>query len=198
MKLAERAPAAPSSFKAKASLWRPEAMMLVRGAETAELLQPEPADRYAAIDDIGAGIVVLRVSRWPKVDGWGRLAFPKGGAYPVTVQLPLDDFQAQVNFQRAQHAQAAPERPLRVGDVFLIRGMPKDVVPIDAEMWDISAAGRNVAKAAYYGAGAATVDDDYIEKMGAVAPEPMEESPSGTFDIRQQQMPPEGPKAMRS
>ena len=112
----------------------------------------------------------------------------------MTVQLPLDDFQLQVNFQRAQHAQAAPDRLLRVGDVFLVRGMPGEVLPTDAEIWDISAAARDVAKAAYYGAGAATVDEDYIEKMGAVAPEPMAEAPSGTFDIRQQAMPPAGPE----
>ena len=79
MKIAERAPAAASSFKAKSRLWRPEAMTLVNGHATEELLQPEPDDRYSAVDDIGAGIIVLRVSRWPKVDGWGRLAFPRGG-----------------------------------------------------------------------------------------------------------------------
>lgn len=192
MKIAERAPAAASSFKAKSRLWRPEAMSLVNGHETEELLQPETEDRYAAIDDIGAGIVVLRVSRWPKVDGWGRLAFPKGVRYPLTAQLQQDAFQAQVDSEREKHAQAAPHRQLRVGDVFLIRGMPKDEVPSGAEIWDISAAGRNVAKAAYYGAGAATVDDDYIEKMAASAAEPIDEAPSGTFDIRQQAMPPPG------
>ncbi|MEO8540550.1 MAG: hypothetical protein ABI577_12495 [bacterium] len=189
MKLSERAPAAASSFKAKTRLWTPEIVVLEAGRESTDPLPPKESDRYAAVDDIGAGIVVLRISRWPHMDGSGRLAFPRGKGFPMTVAVPRDEFQGRVNAERSRHAQAAPDRLLRVGDVFLLRGLAPSGKPEEAEAWDVSAAGRDVAKAAYYGAGAATVDPDYIEQMGAAAPTPVEADPPGTFDIRQQPLP---------
>ena len=193
MKMAERAPAAAASFKPKARLWRPEILVTHDGRDATEVLDTLADDRYAAVDDIGSEIVVLRVSRWPNVDGWGRLAFPKGRGFPLTLQVPRAEFQARIDSERLLHSQAAPDRLLRVGDVFLLRGLASPPKPQDAEIWDISAAGRDVAKAAYYGAGAATVDQDYIEQMGAVpAAAEMQAAPAGTFDIRQQALPPQG------
>lgn len=193
MKMAERAPAAAASFKPKARLWRPEILVSHDGRDTTEVLDTLVDDRYTAVDDIGSQIVVLRVSRWPNVDGWGRLAFPRGRGFPVTLQVLRDEFQARIDSERLRHSQAAPDRLVRVGDVFLLRGPASPPKPQDAEIWDISAAGRDVAKAAYYGAGAATVDQDYIDQMGAVpAAAEMEAAPAGTFDIRQQALPSQG------
>jgi hypothetical protein len=193
MKMAERAPAAAASFKPKARLWHPEIVVSHDGRDATQVLETLATDRYAAVDDLGSAIVVLRVSRWPNVDGWGRLAFPRGRGFPLTLQVPRLEFQARIDSERLRHSQAAPDRLLRVGDVFLLRGLVSSLKPQDAEIWDISAAGRDVAKAAYYGAGAATVDQDYIDQMGAVpAAAEMESAPAGTFDIRQQALPPQG------
>lgn len=192
MKLSERAPAAAASFKAKARLWKPEILVLRSGAEHEEVFETVESDLYAAIDDLGGGIAVLRVSRWPNVDAWGRLAFPRGRGFPMTVPVPRFEFQEHLNAERLAHTQSAPDRPIRVGDTFLFRNASTAAL-LQAETRDISAAGRDMAKAAYYGAGAATVDQDYIEQMVATpATEAPAQPEAGTFDISQQALPPQG------
>lgn len=188
MKMEERAPASAASFKPKARLWKPEMALIRDGAETETVMETAESDLYAAVDDLAVDVAALRVSRWPKVDGWGRLAFPRGRGFPLTVHVSRAALQARADEQRAAHAQAAPDRLLRVGDVFLVRGAPAATL-LAGELWDISAAGRDVAKAAYYGAGAATVDEEYVQQMVA-APAAVEVAAEpGAFDIRQQALP---------
>jgi hypothetical protein len=123
MKLNERAKPAQASFQAK-GLWAPDVPLSNDGIDS--MLRRLPADvedRYAAVDDIGSGVIVLRISRWPKVDRWGRLVFSRNARFPVSVHAVLSAFQARVDEMRTGHSQAAPDRELRVGDVFLLRGM---------------------------------------------------------------------------
>mgnify|MGYP000920411247 CR=1 FL=1 len=188
MKMAERAPASAASFKPKARLWEPEVNIVTNGAESEIILEAQADDLYAAIDDLSGDVAALRLSRWPRVDAWGRLAFPRARLYPMTIHLSRSGLQARADSERARHGQAAPDRLLRVGDVFLVRdGAPGKV--LEAELWDISAAGRDVAKAAYYGAGAATVDEEYIQQMVAAPPAVEVAGEAGAFDIRQQALP---------
>lgn len=191
MKLAERAPASAASFKPKARLWQPEVILLKDGAETETPIDTNSTDLYAAIDDLSGDVAAARVSRWPNVDAWGRLAFPRGRGFPVTVHVSRAALQQRADEQRAAHAQAAPDRLLRVGDVFLLRGANAAKL-LDGELWDISAAGRDVAKAAYYGAGAATVDEEYVQQMVAAPPTVEVAAEPGEFDIRQQALPAQG------
>ncbi len=188
MKIAERAPASAASFKPKARLWQPEVMLLHDGVESETVLEVAADDLYAAVDDLASDVAALRVSRWPNVDGWGRMAFPKGRGYPRTVHVSRTALQTRADEQRAAHAQAAPDRLLRVGDVFLFRAADPEAL-LQAELWDISAAGRDVAKAAYYGAGAATVDEEYVQQMVSAPPTVEVAAEPGAFDIRQQALP---------
>lgn len=188
MKLAERAPASAASFKPKPRLWQPEVALVQAGAETQIIMETREDDLYAAVDDLAGDVAALRVSRWPKVDGWGRLAFPRSRGFPLTTHVSRAALQQRADEQRSTHTQTAPDRLLRVGDVFLVRGAGTKNL-MDGELWDISAAGRDVAKAAYYGAGAATVDEEYVQQMVA-APAAVEVAAEpGAFDIRQQALP---------
>ena len=65
---------------------------------------PRVGDRYAVVDDVEAGQVILVLDRWPNVDAAGHLVF-SGTA--VIRDFPASVFQAFVDQQRAQAGQPA-------------------------------------------------------------------------------------------
>lgn len=110
-------------------------------------------DWYAVVDDIAEGTVVLEIASWPKLDKGSHLRFDV-----IYVQsYPLDALQQVANRGRAQHGQPAADRPLRTGDAFWIQceDRPGENVvspEFDGRVLDITAAAREQAKIALYGA----------------------------------------------
>lgn len=116
--------------------WVPEVRR--EGAEPVEVA-PEPGDRYAVVDEIIGGDVRLAVASWPQVDGAGRLRFGEGSE-PVEIERAA--LQAKVDAQREREGQLA--RPLRIGDVFLVRGA--GTLDSWERVLDITASSRRAAK----------------------------------------------------
>lgn len=116
--------------------WVPEIRR--EGAEPVEVA-PEPGDRYAVVDEIIGGDVRLAVTTWPEVDEAGRLRFTEGSE-PVDVEGTA--LQGKVDAERTREGQLV--RPLRIGDVFLVRGFGP-VASWDRVL-DITASSRRAAK----------------------------------------------------
>jgi hypothetical protein len=106
-------------------------------------VDPQASDAYVVVDAMLEGRVRLVVAPWPRLDRDGRLHFDdlgRGlGLYAVST------VQALVDRHRALQGQLA--RPLRVGDVFLVRGDPSRL-----RGWgyvvDVTLGARAVAKVA--------------------------------------------------
>jgi hypothetical protein len=83
-------------------------------------MDPEASDAYVVVDAILEGRVRLVVAPWPRLDRDGRMHFHDlgRGLGPYAGR----NVQALVDRHRAQQGQLP--RPLRVGDVFLVRGDP--------------------------------------------------------------------------
>ena len=101
----------------------------------------------------------------------------------------LETSQAAINQARLAKHVTGPERRLRTGDVFAVRGLPArpDGIGAAAEIWDVSLAARKAAKAALYGAAASTVEEEYAREM-VISAEYEEIQPTmepGQFDVRQ-------------
>jgi hypothetical protein len=108
---------------------------------------------YAVVDDIAEGTVVLQIASWPNLDKDSHLRFDVIYEQPY----PLDALQQVVNRGRAQHGQPAADRPLRTGDAFSIQceDRPGENVispKFEGSVLDITAAAREQAKIAMYGA----------------------------------------------
>ena len=127
--------------RAGRGVWQPEPEGVV--SEFA----PGVGDRYAVVDDVEAGQVILVLDRWPNVDAAGHLVF-SGTA--VIRDFPASVFQALVDQQRAQAGQPAADRALRVGDVFWIRaGADKPLdTPSEWRVLDVTGPARRAARAA--------------------------------------------------
>lgn len=113
----------------------------------------EKTDWYAVVDDIAEGTVVLQIANWPKLDRGNHLCFDK--IYEQS--YPLDALQQVVNRDRSRYGQPAADRPLRTGDAFRIRckDRPGENVispEFQGNVLDITAAAREQAKIAMYGA----------------------------------------------
>jgi hypothetical protein len=184
MQAEQRAKTGKARFEPHERLWQP---FTVHGDDGSDWRRFDVTaeDTYVVVEDIEDGRVVFEISRWPRIDHDGRLFF---GGDPAEIFDDLDTAQEAINAARAGHEVTAPDRPLRIGDVFAVGGLPDDAEAIGAAMWirDISLAGRNAAKAALYGAAASTVKPGYADEM-AISGEVEESSPeSGEYDVRQQ------------
>ena len=72
------------------------------------------------VDDFGDGTVTLAACQWPSVDQGGRLVFPSPESRGAS-SFDRGSLQAAINVHRQSRGQLAPDRPLRVGDVFQVR-----------------------------------------------------------------------------
>ena len=133
-------------------LWRP---VELKG------LSVKRSDTYLTIDDrnpgeVGAEVITILTSvavPWPHLDEAGRLTFrsPRSAtpSEPSILYLEETAFRAQVDASRKRHQQLA--RGIRVGDAFWVRGSsPQSSAWTD--IVDVSAAARQTAKIALYGA----------------------------------------------
>jgi hypothetical protein len=128
------------SFRATGRRWVP----VVKDAAGTRLpVDPEASDAYVVVDAILEGQVRLVVAPWPRLDRGGRLHFDdlgRGlGPYRIgSVQTLVD---------RHRERQGQLPRPLRVGDVFLVRGNPRRLRAWD-HVVDVTLGARAVAKVA--------------------------------------------------
>ncbi len=160
MKYEERSPVEAPMLEAGGVLWQPS--MSAAGGTVPYV--PAPDDRYAVIEDMAEGLVVIQYAAWPHLDAGGRLVFD---GEVVTSVEPADEAQAAVNRARVQMQSDAPERPLRVGDAFAVGAAtdPASGIAQATKIVDISASARRAAKAALLGAAASTVEQRYTRAM---------------------------------
>ena len=102
-------------------------------------LSPGPDDRYAVVDEIIGEDLRLAVTSWPEVDGAGRLHFGQGSE---PFGFDLSALQGEVDGHRKEEEQLP--RPLRIGDVFFIRGFGE--LGTWERVLDITGASRRAAK----------------------------------------------------
>jgi hypothetical protein len=147
----------------------------------------QPGDRYASVDDVADGVVIFSVSEWPRLDREGRLCWTSG---PFELVGSEREVQGIVDTARAAAGITAPDRPVRVGDAFLVRGVPDERASLSQAslVLDISAAARDAARAALYGAVASTLPTDDAERMAVTQRYEQPEPDSGYFDVRQQRV----------
>jgi hypothetical protein len=162
----------------------------VHGAEGEQrgAVDVRPGDLYASVDDVADGTVVFEVSEWPRLDREGRLHWGFEDE-PFELVAGQQDAQQIVDANRHQHDMTGPDRPIRVGDVFLLRGL-RDEEPLDqAELvLDVSAAAREAAKAALYGAAGSTLSEHAAMEMMVMAEYEEAEPETGHFDVRQRKL----------
>jgi hypothetical protein len=138
--------------------------------------------QYVVVDELGDDVAVLVMCSWPSLDEFGRLRF---GEERVTYWIVADRLQQMVDFDRTEANAEAPNRPLRVGDVFAAQPRVPSTEVVDVaelvshslgrdamastqrriELLDVSAPARNAAKTALYGAAAPAVSETYAERV---------------------------------
>jgi len=150
--------AEPRTARAPGRPWRPADTPLADGR-----LEPAAGDRYVAVDRIDGTVVTLAVAPWPLVDGaTGRLDFgPVRNR--VTRTATADRLQRRVDQDRAERGQL--RRPLRVGDVFLVRGLAGPPSRWAAVV-DLTRASRLAAKAALFATAAPAPLRDELRTYG--------------------------------
>lgn len=141
-------------------------------------------DNYVVVEDIDDARVVFEISRWPEVDRGGRLDF-KGE--PSELYDDLAVAQEVIDEARDADGVTGSDRPLRVGDVFLVKDLATgaDSITSAGTIRDVSLAARLAAKSALFGAAASTVPEEYVEAM-AIEREIKPPSRRGLFDVRQE------------
>jgi hypothetical protein len=184
MQVEERVAKAPEAFEPSedAHRWTP---YIVHGPEDSDRrpVHVREGDRYLSVDDVADGLVVMEVSSWPLLDREGRLWW-EDDPYEFVTSLPR--MQAVVDGARRAAGIIAPDRPIRVGDAFLARGLTRRHRYLTrVQLVDVSAAAREAAKMALYGAVASTLDRDQAWRM-TVTQQYQEPAPDvGIFDVRQ-------------
>jgi len=184
MQAEQRAKIDKERFEPQEQLWQPFTVHGEDGSDRRKL-DVTGEDGYVVVEDIEDGRIVFEISVWPRLDQDGRLFFTGD---PRELYEDLTDAQETIDATRAVDQVTAPDRPLRIGDVFAVRNLPGNAEGIGAaeSIRDISLAARNAAKAALYGAAASTVEPEYAEEM-AISGDVEEASPgSGEYDVRQQ------------
>jgi hypothetical protein len=140
-------------------LWNPTAPE--QTSNPFDEIEPRASDYHLVVDEIDGNRVRLVISSWPLVDVDDRLVFPGPESEsegllddPSDSELILDAsaLHSTVTQERANRQQLAPDRPLRVGDVFWFRPAadwaPVDEVELNGELIDVTFAARGEAKAA--------------------------------------------------
>jgi hypothetical protein len=89
-----------------------------------------PPDWYVVVDELDELGCRLAVDRWPDRDAEGRLVFDDG---EQLVSVPPARLHEAVVGARIEHGDAAPERPLRIGDAFALWWGPlaRDLLGLD-------------------------------------------------------------------
>lgn len=183
-------PAEPPATEAEPAPWRPTEDMFGERRR-----DPEPGDRYVAVDRVDGRVVTLATAPWPTVDpSTGRFDFgPRGDRTVDTVKLAA--LQERVDRDRSTSA-GQVVRPIRPGDAFLVAGYGSDPGAW-VEVIDVTRSARIAAKAALLATAspAPTVEelDAYGLDRTIVEPEGSEEAARPEEPSADQ--PPPGPVA---
>ena len=179
--------AEPAPERAGATAWRPDVVPFDADA-------PDPAqDRYVAVDRIDEDVATIVVARWPSVDqATGRLTFG-AGRERLVVTADAETLRRRVDVDRRVLRQL--RRPVRVGDVFWVRGFDND-----PSAWgrviDVTRAGRFAAKAALLATAAGAPSQDASAAFGIETAEPVDLEPRpAPFADDAEALPPPGPVA---
>ncbi|MGH8945491.1 MAG: hypothetical protein ACRDVL_05025 [Acidimicrobiia bacterium] len=183
MQAEQRVDKKAEAFEPIEEYWIPYTVHGLQGGRR-DRVKVESGDRYAAVDDVADGMVIFSVSDWPRLDREGRLYWETD---PSELVAAADDTQAIVDDARREAGITAPDRAIRVGDAFLIRDLPRNATTLAQAslVLDISAAARDAAKAALYGAAASTLHTDYAANMALAEGYEEPEPDAGYFDVRQ-------------
>jgi hypothetical protein len=140
-------------------LWQPEGMPAG--------VVPEPTDAYVVVDDLSDGVGVLSSAPWPYLDHEGRLAFdPEATDSPQHFARSDRALQERIDELRAGDADPAlANRPLRIGDVFLIRGFSAHLASWEL-LVDVTPQARTAAKIALFGAIAPRLTKERADQLG--------------------------------
>lgn len=135
-----------------------------------EDLHPRPDDVYLVIDEEDDKMLVVLAARWPELDALGRLHFEKSDPTVLYVE--------EASLERAIRRTRRGRRPLRIGDVFLLRGLAarthaereERLRRNDPSEWgqfiDVTGAAREAAKIALLAAAAPRVSDEAARALG--------------------------------
>jgi hypothetical protein len=128
------------SFNPTSRWWVP---VVKDAADQPMPMHPQDSDAYVVVDAILEGRVRLVLAPWPRLDRDGRLHFDDLGGAPGS--YAVSSVQALVDRHRTRQGQLP--RPLRVGDVFLVRGDPSRLRGWN-HVTDVTMAARAQAKVA--------------------------------------------------
>jgi hypothetical protein len=177
--------AEPAAEPRTGRAWRPDGVPFGRD-------EPDTAtDRYIAVDRLDDNVATLDVAPWPTVDpSTGRLRFePADDRAELTVSAVT--LRRRVDRDRRRHRQL--RRPIRVGDVFWVRGFV-DRVQDWERVIDATRAGRFAAKAALLATAAGAPSVDASAAFGLDEAEPVDPQPRpAPRDL--EEPPPPGPVA---
>lgn len=154
----QRAATSRSERASSGQLWLPEGLP--------EGLEVDASDAYVVVDDLMDGVAVLAYSSWPRLDRVGRLSFADEDlGSESTFHIDAEDLQSTLNEKREAAVAvgmdpALTDRPVRIGDAFLIRNLAAG----DPRAWelvvDVTPQARTAAKTALYGAVAPRVSEE--------------------------------------
>ncbi len=147
----QRAVPSEDSFSVRAdAVWTPLGLPL----------SPESSDRYVVVDERLYGRLTLAVAPWPTVDRAGRLHFQPSSAVGVEEEA----LQRAARESRQGLQEEAADRPIRIGDVFLVRELEGNDPSKWGSIFDVSAQAREAAKTALHSAVApvATESDELV------------------------------------
>jgi hypothetical protein len=154
--------------------WRPHGLRVA----------PSAGDIYLVVDELDDQKVVVVAARWPELDAAGRLRFEDKD--PIAIPTTQETLEKTV---RRPGGRRGLQRPLRIGDVFLVRRQRKEtdaqlaaaLTENDPASWgdfiDITRAAREAAKTALYAAAAPRVTDERAEELGLTKKALPEEPP---------------------
>ena len=149
-------------------LWEPE---VLRADETVIDFVPELGDTYVVLDELISDQVRLAVSSWPHVDEGGRLRFSEPGSEPTGFQR--DELQTELDRRRETEGQLP--RPLRIGDVLMVRGFGDELGGWERVL-DVTGPARKAASRA--GLRAVAQVDEGLAGLVGVGPEDDDAEPS--------------------
>jgi hypothetical protein len=182
----QRAPEPPAR-PVRGHPWRPAATLLEAG-------DPEPieSDRYVAIDRIDDDVATLAVAPWPIVDpDTGRLLFlPR--EQRTSAATSLEAIRDRVDADRRASGQLI--RPLRVGDVFWVRGYVERPDGWERVI-DVTRPGRFAAKAALLATAAGAPAVEARHAYGLDEADPVDTSPRPPAVAGEEPPQPPGPVA---
>lgn len=112
-----------------------------------ERVKPIARDSYVVVDELDEGVIELVVAGWPRLDGRGRLEFPRRRRSVAVSEEALNKVVAQ----RGKRADGV-ERSVRIGDAFCVRGEVGRSPANWGRLVDVSGEARDQAKIAFHAA----------------------------------------------